>query len=129
MDKHRKLSNREDFKNKNIETIELKNIHFAYKNKIILKDISFKLTKGVVTGIYGPSGSGKTTLLDILSSLVIPDKGEILINNKLINSKDLFWGKEISYISQSTDLFNETIEYNISFGEKENINKNKMNFS
>ena len=130
VDKHRKLSNREDFKNKNIETIELKNIHFAYKNKIILKDISFKLTKGVVTGIYGPSGSGKTTLLDILSSLVIPDRGEILINNKLINSKDLFWGKEISYISQSTDLFNETIEYNISFGEKkENINKNKMNFS
>lgn len=130
VDKHRKLNNREDFKNKNIETIELKNIHFAYKNKTILKDISFKLTKGVVTGIYGPSGSGKTTLLDILSSLVIPDRGEILINNKLINSKDLFWGKEISYISQSTDLFNETIEYNISFGEKkENINKNKMNFS
>ena len=129
VDKHRKLSNREDFKNKNIETIELKNIHFAYKNKTILKDISFKLTKGVVTGIYGPSGSGKTTLLDILSSLVIPDRGEILINNKLINSKDLFWGKEISYISQSTDLFNETIEYNISFGEKkENINKNKNEF-
>ena len=94
VDKHRKLSNREDFKNKNIETIELKNIHFAYKNKTILKDISFKLTKGVVTGIYGPSGSGKTTLLDILSSLVIPDRGEILINNKLINSKDLFWERK-----------------------------------
>ena len=68
--------------------------------------------------------------MDILSSLVIPDGGEILINNELINSKNFFGGKEISYISQSTDLFNETIEYNISFGEKkENIDKDKMNFS
>ena len=81
VDKYRKINNREAFKNENIETIELKNINFENKNKNILKDISFKLTKGVVTGIYGPSGSGKTTLLDILSSLVIPDGGEILINN------------------------------------------------
>tara|TARA_Y200000002_G_scaffold345642_1_gene319686 strand:- start:502 stop:2211 length:1710 start_codon:yes stop_codon:yes gene_type:complete len=130
VEKYHKLNHRKDLKNKNIKSIELKNINFAYKKKYVLKDTSFKLNKGVITGIYGPSGSGKTTLLDILSSLIIPDNGEILINNETVNSKEFFWGKEISYISQSTDLFNDTIEYNISFGEKpENIDKKKMDFS
>jgi ABC-type multidrug transport system fused ATPase/permease subunit len=130
VEKYHKSNYRKDLKNKNIKSIELKNINFAYKKKHVLKDTSFKLNKGVITGIYGPSGSGKTTLLDILSSLIIPDNGEILINNETVNSKEFFWGKEISYISQSTDLFNDTIEYNISFGEKpENIDKKKMDFS
>lgn len=128
--KNYNIYKRRDFENKNIESIELKNINFSFNNKIILKDTSFKISKGFITGIYGPSGSGKTTLLDIMSSLVIPNKGEIFINNKLINPKEYFWGKAISYISQTTDLFNESIEYNISFGEKgENINTDKMNFS
>jgi len=124
------LGYRKDLKNNKIETIELKDINFSYKKKPILKNTSLKLEKGAITGIYGPSGSGKTTLLDILSSLIIPDDGKIFINNKLVNSQDFFWGKEISYISQSTDLFNDSIKFNITFGEAaEKIDIEKMNFS
>ena len=130
LDNKYNLGYRKDLKNNKIETIELKDIYFSYKKKPILKNTSLKLEKGAITGIYGPSGSGKTTLLDILSSLIIPDDGKIFINNKLVNSKDFFWGKEISYISQSTDLFNDSIKFNITFGEAaEKIDTEKMNFS
>jgi ATP-binding cassette, subfamily B, bacterial PglK len=124
------LNFRKNFKENIIDTIELKHINFAYKNKLVLKDLSLELKKGSVTGIYGSSGSGKTTLLDILSSLMIPNDGEILINNKKVEPKEFFWGKKISYISQSTDLFNDTIQYNITFGENStSIDKDKMNYS
>lgn len=124
------LNNRQDFKIEDIEKIELNNIFFSYKDKFILNNTSLKLEKGFITGIFGASGSGKSTLLDILSSLIIPDKGEIKINDKKIDSKDFFWGKEMSYISQNTDLFNDTIEYNITFGNtSEKINKKKLEYS
>lgn len=124
------LNNRQDFKIEDIEKIELSNIFFSYKDKFILNNTSLKLEKGFITGIFGASGSGKSTLLDILSSLIIPDKGEIKINDKKIDSKNFFWGKEMSYISQNTDLFNDTIEYNITFGNtSEKINKKKLEYS
>ena len=92
LDNKYNLGYRKDLKNNKIETIELKTYIFPIK-KPILKNTSLKLEKGAITGIYGPSGSGKITLLDILSSLIIPDDGKIFINNKLVNSKDFFWGK------------------------------------
>ena len=64
----------------------------------------------------------------ILTSLIIPDSGKILINKKNLILK-IFW-REISYISQSTDLFNKSISYNISFGKKElDIDKKKMEYA
>ena len=88
------LNNRQDFKIEDIEKIELNNIFFSYKDKFILNNTSLKLEKGFITGIFGASGSGKSTLLDILSSLIIPDKGEIKINDKKIDSKDFFGVKK-----------------------------------
>ncbi len=130
LDKNFQINNRNDIEVNNIDSIELKEICFAYGAKHILKNLSIKFEKGQVIGISGPSGSGKSTLLDILTSLIIPDSGKVLINKKEFDPKKNFWGKKISYISQSTDLFNRSIGYNISFGKNQlDIDKKKMEFA
>ena len=123
------LNSRKVFQINNVEKIELSNIGFSYK-KEILKNLSLMIKKGSLTGIYGPSGAGKTTLLDIISSLIIPNEGKILINDKEIDPKVFFWGKSIGYISQSSDLLNETIRNNIAIGNlPENIDEEKIKYA
>ncbi len=56
----------------------------SFKNRqptVALKDLSFSLKKGRILGIIGPNGAGKTTLLKIISTIIIPDKGTVVINN------------------------------------------------
>ena len=45
-----------------------------------IEDVSFSLEKGKILGVLGPNGAGKTTLLKILATLILPDKGSVLIN-------------------------------------------------
>lgn len=129
LNKNYNLNNRQELYIDKIQTIELSNIEFSYK-KPVLNKLSLQLNKGSITGVFGESGAGKTTLLDILSSLIIPDKGQIFINNKNIDPKNFFWGKSVGYISQSSDLFNDTIRNNIAFGEiAEDIDEEKIKYS
>lgn len=62
--------------------IELSGISFAYGDKQIFSNASFRFEKGKVYGISAPSGKGKTTLLNIVSGLLIPDKGSVSIPQK-----------------------------------------------
>ena len=61
-------------------------------------------------GISGESGSGKTTFIDILSGLITPDKGSILINDLDIHKNIVEWQKFISYVPQTSFLINDTIK-------------------
>lgn len=69
--------------------LELKNVSKGYgegKNRTeVLKNISFKMQEGDFLSIIGFSGSGKTTLISLISGLIEPDEGEILLNGKPID--------------------------------------------
>lgn len=56
----------------------------GYKEQKVLQDISFKVEKGDFFGIVGRNGSGKSTLLKLISQIYEPDKGEIIVNGKLV---------------------------------------------
>lgn len=75
-------------KHEEFQTLEFRNVSFQYPNtkEAVLKDISFKLEKGKHYALVGENGSGKTTLLKCLIGLYPPKTGEILINQKSINS-------------------------------------------
>ena len=60
----------------------VENVSFSYGQRLILQDISFTVEAGEMVGIIGPNGSGKTTLLKIISRLLVPDRGRILIDGK-----------------------------------------------
>ncbi len=70
------------------ESIEFKNVTFGYPdtNKIILKNVSFKITRGETIAVVGVNGAGKSTLVKLLLRFYDPDEGEILYNG--INVKE-----------------------------------------
>ena len=62
--------------------IEFKNISLAYGNRLILDNISFKISEGEIFGLLGPNGAGKSTIFNVLTGLISPKNGRIFINNK-----------------------------------------------
>ena len=119
---------KKDFQNNiinNFNKLSFKNISFQYpnSNKNILDNISLNINKGDKIGIVGPSGSGKSTFIDLLTGLISPSKGEVYLNEKLVNLKSKNWFKKISYTPQFIFLSDDTILNNIAFGvKKEDLN-------
>lgn len=113
----------EDYKLKkdfDIETIEGKDVSFKYleKNPLIFDKANFTFEKGKLIGIEGPNGSGKSTILDLVSGLLKPDEGKILMNKKNIFDDLKSYQNKIGYVSQSIFLHNASIKDNLLFGRK-----------
>lgn len=60
--------------------LELENIHKKLGGKEIIKNISFKIKSGEIVGFLGPNGSGKTTTIRMITGMINPDKGTVIIN-------------------------------------------------
>lgn len=70
--------------NTNKVVIKLNQVTKSFKNQTVLQDINLNFEKGKIYGIMGRNGSGKTMLLRAICGLVIPDSGEIYVNDKSI---------------------------------------------
>ena len=109
-----------------IDSIEVKNISFAYESRKIFDNFSVDFKAGKINGIWGESGCGKSTLLKLLMRFWNVDNGTIVINGEDINkipTCDL--RKSESYMTQQTYLFNDTISNNIAIA-KENATKDEI---
>ena len=62
--------------------ISLENISLSFKNRIILDNISFVLNHGQILGLLGPNGVGKSTVFNVITGLLKPSHGKIIINNE-----------------------------------------------
>ena len=79
-----------NFKNQQ-PLVSLKNISLSYrKNHLILDNISLDISKGQVLGLLGPNGAGKSSIMNIITGLVKPSFGNILIKNKNINTYPIY---------------------------------------
>jgi ATP-binding cassette, subfamily B, bacterial MsbA len=99
------------------ESIEFRNVWFAYNSEPVLKDISFKVKKGQTIAIVGKSGGGKSTLVDLIPRFMDVDRGSVLIDGVDIRDmkiKDL--RNLLGIVSQQPILFNTTFKENIGFG-------------
>lgn len=116
------LQEGEDYNLKKFD-IDLKNVEFAYnKDAKILNGVSFKAKQGEVTALVGASGCGKTTLLKILLGMLELESGNIYISNENIKSIDVKYLRDnISYVSQKTEIFYDTLRNNINIAENANI--------
>ena len=98
--------------------IQFNNVKFGYDEKrVILKGISFNVPNGKKVAIVGPTGAGKSTISRLLFRFYDPIEGSISINNenlKNINQESL--RQKIGVVPQDTVLFNDTIYYNIAYG-------------
>jgi ABC-type bacteriocin/lantibiotic exporter with double-glycine peptidase domain len=100
----------------------LDRVSFSYKNNNkVLEKFSFKFLKGEKVGILGESGSGKTTLINIITGLLTPTEGKILVDDILLSKQNINdWQNNIGYVPQNVVLMDDTIRNNIAFGIKEN---------
>jgi len=86
--------------------ISIEHIYKYYNNLCVLKDITFTVNKAEVVVLIGPSGSGKTTLLRCINGLVIPQKGNIIIDGNLLTKKTVNnLRKKIGMVFQEFNLF------------------------
>lgn len=116
------LSTKNNFKNgtkklKDIKTVEFRNISLFIAGRQILKDINLKIKKGQSIALIGPTGSGKSVLLQLISRVLDPSSGQILINGQNILNYDInSIRSQLGSTFQDTFLFNDTIKNNIDFG-------------
>lgn len=102
-----------------IGNIELKNVEFSYPNKKVLKNINFTIKENETVAFVGETGSGKSTIIKIITGLIKPNKGKILIDNEDLKNIDLeSYYKYLTYISQDSIIFDGTLRENIVFDKK-----------
>jgi len=104
------------------KSFEFKNVSFSYDNQsAVLENISFEVTPKKSIAIVGSSGSGKTTLLDILTGLLIPASGEVLIDGiKLDEANKLSWQSRIGVVNQDPVIFQDTVFNNVTLWDEKN---------
>jgi ABC-type multidrug transport system fused ATPase/permease subunit len=96
------------------ETSEVSNAKSSVGGAEVLKGVSLTVKKGEIVGLVGASGCGKSTLLKLLLRFWKKDGGEILYNGVDIDEIDAdSLLKNASMVSQTTYLFDETLEYNL----------------
>ena len=99
--------------------LEFLKVSVSYRSdRAILKEVSFRAPAGKTLGIVGHSGSGKSTIVRLLTRLIEPDSGRILLDGAPIAEVSLTRLREsIAVVPQDTILFNDTIAFNIAFGK------------
>lgn len=94
----------------------IKNISKEYGGRQVVKEVSFEVSSGQVVGLLGPNGAGKTTSFYMVVGLVVPDKGEIRLNDIDITKYPMYKRARtgLSYLAQEPSIFRKlTVEENI----------------
>jgi ATP-binding cassette subfamily B protein len=103
-----------------IGDIVLENVFFRYKSRpdnMVLKGVSLKIPKGSVVALVGKSGGGKSTIVSLLCGSYRPTSGTVRVNG--IDLEDLKandYRHKLGIVQQDTELFNKSVEHNITFG-------------
>ncbi len=101
--------------NKDSVSVELRDVTFSYPyaHSPIFDKKNITLGAGEILCVYGGNGTGKTTLAKMLSGLIVPNSGDILINGiSLQQISREWWSNRIIYLPQEPDFFNGTIRDN-----------------
>ena len=121
-----------------MKTIKLVEVCKSFKSKKALNNINIEFKSNRINGLLGPNGSGKTTLFNIIAGFLSPDKGEIILDDHILNDKNLSFRTKlgISYLPQEASIFRDLSVYDNIFSiaelfhNKENsikITKNLVN--
>ena len=87
-------------------SVEVRDLSKSFRDKQVLRGVSFSVNPGEIFAIMGPSGSGKTVLLKNIIGLEKPDSGDILIDGESVSSPDVFDKFRVAMVFQSGALLN-----------------------
>lgn len=98
--------------------IEFKNVDFSYTDTPVLKNISFSIPKGKTIALIGSSGVGKSTIADLIPRFYDVKNGAVLIDGKDVREYKMESIRQMmSFVTQETFLFNDTIFNNIALAK------------
>tara|TARA_B100001057_G_scaffold401180_1_gene412601 strand:- start:7143 stop:8882 length:1740 start_codon:yes stop_codon:yes gene_type:complete len=122
IDEINQVKDREDARNININNGEIRfeNVEFSYSSdeRKILGDINLDIPGKKMTALVGLSGAGKSTIMNLIPRFYNVIKGDIKIDGQSIYDTTLYsLRKNISFVSQDTTLFDDTIINNISYAK------------
>ena len=112
-----------------LKEIRLSSLSFSYgKEEIkIFENVDFILKKKQIIGLIGVSGVGKSTLVNLISGILTPTDGKILVDGIDYLTNIESWQKKIAYVTQSPIILDDTIRNNVAFGiEDEEISDEKI---
>lgn len=98
--------------------LQMQEVAFGYNQQALLYDISLGIHPGEMVGLLGPNGSGKTTLLRLLSGVLQPERGKVLLEGRALQS----WGRRqvaqrIAVVPQEIHMpFSFTVEHMVGLG-------------
>lgn len=97
------------------QQIALQDVSFSYKSEsTVLEQININIPANKTTAIMGESGAGKSTLADLLAGLMLPNNGQIVIDNTPLTEQNLLtWRNQVAYVPQETFLFHDTLKANM----------------
>jgi ATP-binding cassette subfamily B protein len=99
--------------------IELKDISLSYEQKEVLKNVSFRIKAGSRTAVLGPTAAGKSQLVYLLTNLIRPDHGKIIIDGHEISQFDKeSFHSQVGLVFQDSVIFNMSLRENIAFSDK-----------
>ncbi|MFO7710544.1 MAG: ABC transporter ATP-binding protein [Candidatus Woesearchaeota archaeon] len=99
------------------KSLEMKDVHFSYKERKVLDGFSLRISAGERIGIMGKSGAGKSTIIKLLLRLYRPDQGKIMLNGMGLNSiKRQSLTRLFTVAAQQCELFNQSLRENITMG-------------
>lgn len=113
-----------NFKNYNID---FENVSFAYDDKAVIENLSFKLEEGKSYALVGSSGSGKSTVAKLISGFYNVNEGSIKIGGIPISEySDEALIKAISFVFQDSKLFKKSIYENVALANKDAVKDDVM---
>lgn len=101
------------FKDKSV-ILKLNKISLKFGRKIILDNLNLQLNNGQILGLLGPNGVGKTTIFNIITGLISPDFGSIIINSEKINKYPIYQRTlkfKIGFVPQNGGFFHDLTAY------------------
>ena len=96
-----------------MELLECKNLCKDFGKKKVLKNVNLVIPRGKIIGLLGKNGTGKTTLIKLINDLLVPTRGEVLINGKYVgveSKKIISYLPERTYLDKSMTVL-ETVKY------------------
>jgi lipopolysaccharide export system ATP-binding protein len=96
--------------------LQCKGLNKAFKRRRVVRDVTLKLAQGEVIGLLGPNGAGKTTTFYLITGLIRPDSGRILLDGKDISEAPMYRRSRagIGYLAQEPSVFRKlTVEQNV----------------
>src|SRR3954447_2548182 len=85
--------------------LEISHVTKRYRNIPVVDDVSFPVRPGEVTGYLGPNGSGKSTTVKIITTLIEPTAGKVLLDGRDVREDSIAFKRRLGYVPEEAILY------------------------